>query len=70
MLKDDLNILEHFIPNKEKHQMLSKKYSYEGGVVLPGALVLFVVGLNKYYFINNERWENLVEFKVVTSMCK
>lgn len=56
MLKDDLNILEHFIPNKEKHQMLSKKYSYEGGVVLPGALVLFVVGLNKYYFINNERY--------------
>ncbi|KAL1458105.1 hypothetical protein WDU94_008279 [Cyamophila willieti] len=56
ILKDDLNILEHFIPNKEKYQVLSKTYSYQGSVVLPSTLVLGVFGVNKYYFNNNLRY--------------
>ncbi|KAI5704207.1 hypothetical protein M8J75_002994 [Diaphorina citri] len=56
ILKDDLNILEHFIPNREKHEVLSKKYNYRGSVVLPSTLVLIIVGANKYYFNNNVRY--------------
>uniref|UniRef100_A0A8D8WPZ0 Vezatin n=1 Tax=Cacopsylla melanoneura TaxID=428564 RepID=A0A8D8WPZ0_9HEMI len=56
ILKDDLNILDHFIPNKEKYEILSKKYSYQGSFVLPSTLVLGVFGVNKYYFNNNMRY--------------